>query len=86
MIIFPQAVYPNCSTVSALLKVVSGGMCRTKQKFFQNVFGMFQHNSFQHADLTTFHILLVGFDQDLISCFTTKLLSGPHARECSYPV
>lgn len=54
------------------------------QKFFQNVVGISQRSCFQQAGFSSFHIVPVGFDQDLISCFITKLLSGPHARASLY--
>lgn len=87
-------ISPNSDPVSALFRHfkwypaldVSGGICRTKQKFFQSVLGIFQRSYYQQA-FSSFHIVPVGFDQDLISCFIAKLLSGPHARAClcSYP-
>lgn len=65
-----------------------GGICWITQKVFQNVLGMFQYNSvyLKQAYFLTFHIVPVGFDQNLTSCFTTKLLTGPHAMfSYSYP-
>lgn len=89
---FSISPYWNPVIMLALLKhykwnpglVESGGIHWTKQKVFLNVLGMFQYSYFQQAGFATFHIVPVGFDQELISCFTTKTLSGPHARAFWY--